>query len=90
MHRLTPRQRQIAKLQGTGMNQKQIAAHLNLSLGTVKTHMSRSLARTHSGSSHELQHQIRVREMQSIKDKIAALLSTSQSYCDQQSKWPKS
>ena len=77
MHQLTPRQRQITDLQGQGLAQKQIADRLNLSLSTVKTHLSRAHARTGTRSGLEMQSGIRRRELGVVHDEIRTIEAVS-------------
>jgi DNA-binding NarL/FixJ family response regulator len=77
MHQLTPRQRQITDLQGQGLAQKQIADRLNLSLSTVKTHLSRAHARTGTRSGIEMQAGIHGRQMEDVHEDIRIIESVS-------------
>jgi DNA-binding CsgD family transcriptional regulator len=43
--RLTPREREVAALVGQGLRNKEIAARLHITLGTVKDHVHRILAK---------------------------------------------
>jgi DNA-binding NarL/FixJ family response regulator len=43
---LTPREREIARLVGTGLANKEIAAKLSITLGTVKDHLHRIFEKT--------------------------------------------
>lgn len=45
---ITPREREVLTLIGTGMSNAEIAGHLHLSVGTVKTHIGRLLAKLHA------------------------------------------
>lgn len=45
---ITPREREVLTLVGTGMSNAEIAGHLHLSVGTVKTHIGRLLAKLHA------------------------------------------
>jgi DNA-binding NarL/FixJ family response regulator len=45
---ITQREREVLALIGTGMSNSEIAEHLHLAVGTVKTHISRLLAKLHA------------------------------------------
>jgi DNA-binding NarL/FixJ family response regulator len=45
---ITRREREVLTLIGTGMSNSEIAEHLHLSVGTVKTHVGRLLAKLHA------------------------------------------
>jgi DNA-binding NarL/FixJ family response regulator len=45
---ITQREREVLTLVGKGMSNSEIAEHLHLTVGTVKTHMSRLLAKLHA------------------------------------------
>lgn len=49
LRRLTPRELDVLRLVARGMGNKQIAAALNLSVGTVKGHVSAILPKIHAG-----------------------------------------
>jgi DNA-binding CsgD family transcriptional regulator len=53
-HRLTERERQIVVLTERGLTSRQIAAELGIAVGTVRTHMSRALAKLGSASRRSL------------------------------------
>ncbi|GAA3134920.1 response regulator transcription factor [Planomonospora alba] len=45
---ITPREREVLALIGKGMSNSEIAGHLHLTVGTVKTHIGRLLAKLHA------------------------------------------
>ncbi|GII33993.1 DNA-binding response regulator [Planotetraspora mira] len=45
---ITQREREVLALIGRGMSNSEIAAHLHLTIGTVKTHIGRLLAKLHA------------------------------------------
>ncbi|MGP3937873.1 response regulator [Nonomuraea sp. KM88] len=45
---ITQREREVLTLVGTGMSNSEIAEHLHLTVGTVKTHIGRLLAKLHA------------------------------------------
>lgn len=45
---ITQREREVLALVGRGMSNSEIAAHLHLTVGTVKTHIGRLLAKLHA------------------------------------------
>ncbi|MER5424336.1 response regulator transcription factor [Streptosporangium roseum] len=45
---ITQREREVLALVGKGMSNSEIAAHLHLTVGTVKTHIGRLLAKLHA------------------------------------------
>jgi DNA-binding CsgD family transcriptional regulator len=51
---LTPRQREVALLLGSGMSNKEIARRLGLSVGTVKQHVHSVLLKTGARTRFEL------------------------------------
>lgn len=88
MQRLTPRQREIVRLVGRGLTQKDIGGRLDIGLGTVKTHLAHAFARTGSVSSHDLQWQIRAGELRTIAGKIQRLLDASNRHLATIRRWP--
>jgi DNA-binding NarL/FixJ family response regulator len=88
MQRLTPRQRQIVKLQARGLVQKEIADRLGIALSTVKTHLARSFLKTGSHSGPGLQGQIRAQELRSVAGKIKRLLDASNRDVTLSKRWP--
>jgi DNA-binding NarL/FixJ family response regulator len=88
MDKLSPRQRQINKLQQHGLSYKEIASLLHLSLATVKTHCSHALARTQSHSTTHLVSKIHHREIESVARKINCLLAASERSLARQNRWP--
>ncbi|WP_326641735.1 response regulator transcription factor [Nonomuraea fuscirosea] len=45
---ITPREREVLTLIGRGLSNTELAEHLHLTVGTVKTHISRLLAKLHA------------------------------------------
>jgi DNA-binding NarL/FixJ family response regulator len=45
---ITQREREVLTLVGRGMSNSEIAEHLHLTVGTVKTHIGRLLAKLHA------------------------------------------
>jgi DNA-binding NarL/FixJ family response regulator len=88
VEKLTPRQRQIVRLQSQGLCHKEIASELHISLSTLKTHLTRALARNRSNSSLHLHNQIRAREIAAIAGKIRRLLTASDRDVALQRSWP--
>ena len=88
VEKLTPRQREIVRLQSQGLLQKQIADRLHISLGTVKTHILRAHKRTGARSRCDLCSGGHGREITAIARKIQLLLAASSSAVKRQSAWP--